>query len=245
MTPVGIVLAAGAGRRLRPYTDDLPKALVPIGDDMTVLDVTLANFAHVGLAEAVIVVGYRGDRIVERVHEYEASTGLSITIVENDRAEEWNNAYSLWTARAWLERGALIANGDTLHPASVARQLLAAGSCDAVLLAVDIVKPLGDEEMKVEVDGDRYVERISKQLPFDSFGEYIGVSFVPHSRAPKIVDTLERTWRADPGRYYEDGFQLFVEEGGRLRAEPVGVIPWTEIDDLADLTFAQELACRY
>jgi len=245
MTPVGVVLAAGAGRRLRPHTDDLPKALVPIGDDLTILDVTLANFAYVGLAQAVIVVGYRGDRIIERVVALQESTGLSIEIIENERAEEWNNAYSLWTARSWLERGALVANGDTLHPPCVARQLLAAGSGDAVLLAVDTVKVLGEEEMKVDVDDRRFLRRISKRLPFDSFGEFLGVSFVPHHLAPLVTDALERTWRADPDRYYEDGFQLFADEGGQVRAEPVGAIPWTEIDDLADLVVAQELACRY
>ena len=44
---IGLVLAAGAGRRLRPYTDSLPKALVPVDGDRTVLDVILANFAQV------------------------------------------------------------------------------------------------------------------------------------------------------------------------------------------------------
>ena len=45
---LGMVLAAGAGRRLRPYTDTLPKALVPVDDETTILDLTLSNFSKVG-----------------------------------------------------------------------------------------------------------------------------------------------------------------------------------------------------
>ena len=240
----GIVLAAGAGRRLRPYTDRLPKALVPIAEGVTILDIILGNFAAVGLDEAVIVVGYEGERITEQASRYEAETGLSISFVENDRAETWNNAYSLWTARRYLAGGALVANGDTLHPASVQDQLLHFPAADGLVLAVDAVKALGDEEMKVDVDGTR-VQRISKSLPHDSFGEYIGVSLVTSTAAGALTDALARTWTEDPQRYYEDAYQLLADEGVPVRVAPVGVVPWTEVDDHVDLARAKELACRY
>jgi choline kinase len=47
-------------------------------------------------------------------------------LVPNDRAHRWNNAYSLWLAREHFARGALLVNGDTVHPASVEKTLLAA-----------------------------------------------------------------------------------------------------------------------
>jgi choline kinase len=241
---IGLVLAAGAGRRLRPHTDTLPKALVPIGDDTTILEITLRNFAAVGLTDVVIVAGYRGDRIVARVAEFERRTGVTITIVENDRGESWNNAYSLWLARGFLRSGAIVANGDTLHPASVESALLDAAR-DDVLLAVDDVKFLGDEEMKVDVDAIGCVRRISKLLPHDVRGEYIGVSLVPAAAAGLLTDALERTWRSEPTRYYEDAYQLLVDEDAAVRIVSIGGVPWTEIDDDRDLARAKELACLY
>ena len=55
---IGMVLAAGAGRRLRPYTDTLPKALIPVAEDTAILDISLHNLAAVGLTDVVVVVGY-------------------------------------------------------------------------------------------------------------------------------------------------------------------------------------------
>lgn len=93
---IGIVLAAGAGRRLRPHTGALAKALVPVGagrgggwrvasgggsaGETTILDIALRNLAQVGIVEVAVVVGYAA--------------------------------------------GALLLNGDTVHPVSVEETLL-------------------------------------------------------------------------------------------------------------------------
>ena len=235
---IGLILAAGAGRRLRPYTDTLPKALVPVDEErgLTVIDLTLANFAGVGLTEAAIVVGYRAEAVHERKARFEERYGLTLHLVHNDKAEEWNNAYSLWCARDLFKQGVILANGDTVHPVSVERTLLAAreaeGYAGRVLLALDAVKPLADEEMKVVWSAERGVERITKLMdPADATGEYIGVTLIEPEAAADLADALRATFERDPQLYYEDGYQELVDRGIRVDVAPIGEVSWVEIDN--------------
>ncbi|OWV12050.1 nucleotide sugar-1-phosphate transferase [Micromonospora wenchangensis] len=242
---IGMVLAAGAGRRLRPYTDTLPKALVPVDGETTILDIALRNLAEVGLTEIVIVVGYAADAVVQRQAALEQKYGVTLTLVHNDKAEEWNNAYSLWLAREHFARGVLLVNGDTVHPVSVEKTLLAERG-PGILLAVDTLKALADEEMKTTFDAAGQLTRITKLMdPGEAYGEYIGATLIEPQVAGALADALEATWRRDPNLYYEDGYQEFADRGGEVRAAPIGDVSWVEVDNHDDLTRAREIACRY
>ena len=245
---IGLILAAGAGRRLRPYTDTLPKALVPVDEErgLTVIDLTLANFAEVGLTEAAIVVGYRAEAVRERKAWFEEQYGLTLHLVHNDKAEEWNNAYSLWCARDLLKQGVILANGDTVHPVSVERTLLAArqaeGYAGRVVLALDTVKSLADEEMKVVWSAGKGVERITKLMdPAEATGEYIGVTLIEPEAAEDLADALRATFERDPQLYYEDGYQELVNRGFRVDVAPIGEVSWVEIDNHEDLAKARSI----
>jgi choline kinase len=241
---IGMVLAAGAGKRLGSETAELPKTLLPVDGDRTILDVGLGNFAAVGLERAVIVTGYAHERLAGRVPELERRHGLSLELVYNPKALEWNNVYSLWCAREAFAEGVLLANGDTVHPASVEEALLAARGPE-VLIAVDDVKALGEEEMKVHITADGYLDRINKALdPATAQGEYIGVTLIEPAAATALADSLEATWRRDPQLYYEDGFQELADRGGRVGTAPIGAVEWVEVDDASDLARAREVACR-
>ncbi len=249
---IGLVLAAGAGRRLRPYTDTLPKALVPVGPDgvadgPTVLDLTLRNFAEIGLTEAAVVVGYRKEAVYARKAALEAAYGVALTLIDNDKAEEWNNAYSLWCARDVLREGVILANGDTVHPVSVERALLdARGEGRRIILALDTVKKLADEEMKVVTEPGRGVRRITKLMdPSEATGEYIGVTLIEPEAAADLADALRTTFERDPDLYYEDGYQELVHRGHTLDVAPIGDIAWVEVDNHDDLAKARGIACQY
>jgi choline kinase len=244
---IGLVLAAGAGRRLRPYTDTLPKALVPVDGETTVLDLTLGNFAEVGLTDAAVVIGYRGEAVVERQAALEKKYGVRLHLVHNDKAEEWNNAYSLWCARDVLTEGVILANGDTVHPASVERTLLAArGNGQQIILALDTVKKLADEEMKVVTADGKGVRRITKLMdPAEATGEYIGVTLIESQAAAALADALKATYERDPQLYYEDGYQELVNRGFQVDTAAIGEVSWVEIDNHDDLKRAREIACLY
>lgn len=243
----GVVLAAGQGQRLRPDTDNLPKTLLPVDGETTILDIALRNLAKAGVSDASVVVGYAAHAIEARVEDMSQRYELDIRLIHNDRVD-WNNAYSLWHAREVYADGALLVNGDTVHPDSVEKLLLSAPA-DGILLATDAVKQLTDEAMKLQCDADRVVNLVTKQMPVEAgFGEYIGVARIDSSIADDLTTALETTWQRDPNLYYEDAFQLLAgrdgDAPGRLHAIPIGDTEWVEVDDHADLARAREIACR-
>ena len=196
----------------------------------------------------MVVVGHGAAVIGERAADLEAAHGVTLTLLHNDRAQEWNNAYSLWLAREYFARGVLLVNGDTVHPVSVEKTLLAAqaerGAAD-VILAVDNVKRLGDEEMKVVLDERGLLARITKQMdPSQAFGEYIGATLIGPAAAAPLASALEATWRRDPGLYYEDGYQELTDRGDAIAVAPIGALDWVEVDNHEDLRRAREIAAH-
>jgi choline kinase len=241
-----MVLAAGAGRRLEPLTRELPKTLLPVDGETTILDIALRNLRAAGLERVAIVTGFAAHRIEERVDDLQRAHNVQIDLVFNDKALEWNNAYSLWVARELFAEGILMCNGDTVHPPSVEDSVLDHRGDDDLVLALDADKVLGEEEMKVHLDERGLMTDVKKSLdPASAQGEYIGVTLIEPHAAGALADALKATWERDPQLYYEDGFKELADRGGKVRAAPIGAVEWVEVDDHADLARAREVACRY
>ena len=218
---IGLVLAAGAGRRLRPYTDTLPKALVPVDGETTILDIALRNLAAVGLTDVDVVVGYAAERGRGAPGpDWRQRYGVTLTLVHNDKAEEWNNAYSLWLARDQFAGRARCWSTATPCTRSASRRPCWPNRGPGILLAVDDVKKLADEEMKTIFDDDGQLTRITKLMdPAEAFGEYIGATLIEASRGRRAGRRARgHLASATPSLYYEDGYQEYADRGGEVRA---------------------------
>lgn len=243
----GIVLAAGGGTRLRPLTDRLPKTLLePADDGRSILELAIANLEAAGVEAITVVTGHRAEAIEEACPHLESRYEVDLTLRYNPRHATMNNAYSVWCVRDVLAQGAILVNGDTVHPGGVEQALLAARGRAPILLALDAHKSLGDEEMKVQLVDGR-LRRVSKHVdPARADGEYIGVSLIEAAAADELAAALQRTFEQDPDRYYEDGYQEFVDRGGVVETVSIGAgVPWIEVDDHADLARARRLLATH
>lgn len=243
---IGVLLAAGRSRRLGSIVDETPKSLLPVKGDTPIMEVILKNLREVDVTDVAIVTGYRADMIEERIPGWQQRYGLAIETIYNPTFMEWNNCYSLWLARDRFAEGMFVINADTVHPVQVEQTLLAHRGPD-ILLAVDDVKQLGEEELKVKLDADGWVELMTKQIaPEDADGEHIGVSLVEGRIADELADCLKVTWERDPVRlYFEDGYNEFVRRGGKVGHAPIGAVRWVEVDNADDYQRAEQIASEY
>jgi len=58
-----VILAGGKGIRLRPYTTRLPKPLVPIGEEYSILEIVLSQLAYCGFTRVTLAIGHFGELI--------------------------------------------------------------------------------------------------------------------------------------------------------------------------------------
>jgi NDP-mannose synthase len=58
-----VILAGGKGIRLRPYTTRLPKPLVPIGEDHSIMEIALSQLAQCGFSHVTLAIGHFGELI--------------------------------------------------------------------------------------------------------------------------------------------------------------------------------------
>ena len=223
-----VYLAAGEGLRLRPLTDDRPKAMLEIGG-VPLARRALESLHRAGVDDVVAVTGHCASALAE---VQDLLTGERF----NDRFAQYGNLYSLWCARDVVRSGCYIVNSDVLFEDEIARRLVAARG-SAVLCAAD--HGVDEESMKaVAVDGR--LRDLSKQAPVGPHPEYIGLTRIDPSHGELLSRTLEDfVRRGTLDVYYEDAL---AELAGQVPVQMVAVdgLAWVEIDDHDDLAHARD-----
>lgn len=117
-----VMLAAGMGQRLRPYTEDRPKCLVPVAGK-PLLAHTIDALEQAGFDRFVIITGYQHEKVDHFIDEY---TGpLKIETIYNDQYHCTNNIYTLWFAGKYIHEAFVLIESDLIYDSKLLEMLRA------------------------------------------------------------------------------------------------------------------------
>lgn len=235
---IAVILAAGMASRLRPLTDHCPKCLLQVGQ-RTLLQRTVDALVANGVDELVVVTGYRSEMIEDflKVH-YPA---LKLHFIHNADYSSTNNIYSLYLTRERVEgKPFLLLDSDILFDPVIIARLL---QHPETTLAVNNHE-LGDEEIKVIVDGQNRIQEISKVCSIaDAIGESVGIEKMnaDYSAAlfAELVPMMEQERQVNV--FYEKAFERLIPQGYCFTATDTTDLFSIELDTVEDFERAQEL----
>jgi len=125
-----VILAAGEGARMGPFTASVPKVMIPLGN-RPLLEYVVQALAENGVRDLIFVVGYRRERIQSHFQDGKAF-GAHITYVT--QSKQLGTAHAIWEARGHLEDPFIVLNGSNMVDARFVEDLLAAAPKPAVLI---------------------------------------------------------------------------------------------------------------
>ncbi len=109
-------MAGGAGTRLRPLTEELPKPLVPFLGEPLLFRI-IHQLIHAGIHEIIITVGYRGEQIKNAVHVHDFGPNCVIRFSEEDHP--LGTAGCVFNCKEFITEDTLIISGDCVIDAEL------------------------------------------------------------------------------------------------------------------------------
>lgn len=226
-----VILAAGRGRRLGTLTDHLPKPLMPVSGDKTILDHALEGVIRSGCFDGVVVItGYKEALIRERLERYRAD--LRIETCHNREYTDTSPLYSLYIAREHMRKDDfVVVNGDTLYDSSVFSMLKEVPA--GFHLFVTRTRQFAADDVKV-VEKNGEVLQTGKNISAElACGISAGMLSVRGQECrQQVCDVIREMHERHQSQkaIWHELINRIIERGQSVRVVPVEREQWKEID---------------
>jgi len=231
----GVILAAGCGTRLSPYSGQGHKVLLPVAG-RAIIDYTIEAFGQVGVTDLAIVIGHQGDALRQRIGDG-SRQGIRIQYISNP--DYWlGNALSLYVARSFTgDAPFLLSMADhTITSDLLARLLDIRGLAN--ILAVDFtLSPRQIEEgTRVLVSQEGLVTNLGKNLSL-----WNGIDAGVFRLTPAIFEAIADLIVEKRNEYeLSQAITRMIKRGHPLRACDISGCFWQDIDTWEDLNLARK-----
>lgn len=240
-----IILAAGNGKRLYPYTKNIPKCLLNVGGK-TILENQIDHIKSCGIDEVVIVVGYRSAEIEHFLRDYDG-LGMRIKTLYNPFYKTTNSLISLWIAKGEMTQDIVVMNGDDVFESDVLEQVLSESVKDQqIYLAVKTKTYYEEEDMKVVIKGNNIIE-IGKSLTNGTSAESTGIRVFRDRGVELMKRAIEEEIRTEGamGKWYVSAIDRLINKGYKVKPLDINDLFWMDVDYPSDLSKANFLSNKF
>ncbi len=215
-----LILAAGRGVGLYPFTSTRSKAMLPVAGE-TFLRSTLRNIRAAGVSDVTIVVGPHADRIINEFGQG-ASFGMTIHYIRQEEPTGIRDALRLVKARFQAEEPFLLVYGDMLSSENLCQQVVQAFDYFRQPVAAVCHTPHAQDYGAVYLGDDMRIKHLVEKPAGNELGNYVlaGV-FVMPGRLFELLERLEMD-EALNELCAEEGLRSSICEGFWLDAQH----PW-------------------
>lgn len=240
----GLILAAGMGKRLKELTAGNTKCMVKV-NGVTLIERVLRILDKKNLSKIVIVVGYRGQQLIDYIATLDIKT--PVVYVNNEIYDKTNNIYSLALAGDYLcAEDTLLFESDLIFEEAVVDALLE--DSRETLALVDKFESwmdgtctvLDEEDCIVDFVPGKYLKFMDREQYYKTVNIY---KFSKHFSKYTYMPFLEAYAKAmGNNEYYESVIKLIAMlETKEIRVKRLEGQKWYEIDDVQDLDIAESM----
>lgn len=240
----GLILAAGMGKRLKELTAGNTKCMVKV-NGVTLIERVLRILDRKNLSKIVIVVGYRGQQLIDYIATLNIQT--PIVYVNNEIYDKTNNIYSLALAGDYLcAEDTLLFESDLIFEEAVVDALLE--DPRETLALVDKFESwmdgtctvLDEEDCIVDFVPGKYLKFMDREQYYKTVNIY---KFSKHFSKNTYMPFLDAYAKAmGNNEYYESVIKLIAMlETKEIRVKRLEGQKWYEIDDVQDLDIAESM----
>jgi len=231
-----IILAAGKGNRLRPFTDHSHKCLLEF-EGRTLIQRYLDDLAALGVTRATMVIGHQKEMVREHVGAGRA--GIEIDYLVNPLPHR-GSIFTVAMASQHFDDDIIMMDCDVLYHPELLRRIIQSKNPSCYLMDKGYTET-GEECKVAALEGRVVANNRQIHVPYDEIGEGLGFLKLSHASAQRYAEILDEFMRANNiDCEYEDPLEQLIGEHV-IGFEPVDDLPWTEIDFAEDIEKARTL----
>ncbi len=228
----GIILAGGSGKRLMPLTAEIPKPLVELKPNYTIMDKQLMDLKNAGISRVVILVGHKSEKIIERYGNLQNNINISYAVDKLGQRGTWG-AISDAISEMGLNGPAVIMNGDIVTDIPIA-EIIKKDNNRVTILGIPMISQYGI----LDVSGDKVSRFLEKPiLPYLING---GIYYV--KELTELADYAKGLEQSQNSIEYDIFPRIAaVSKLGVYREDNIKEFLWKSIDSIKDLEEVQKL----